>query len=80
MLISWMTKEIGKKPKTNGFGSINDGDDCSRNPRRKWLEVSVVTYKAYVILLQFLVIAMNAMVTKLSIDTQEHLVETRSRD
>lgn len=30
-----MTKNRGKIRKTKGFGSMNDGEDCSRNPCRK---------------------------------------------
>ena len=35
MRISWITKDSGKIPKTKGFGSVKNGEDCSRNPHKK---------------------------------------------
>ena len=45
----------------------------------KWLELLIVTYKAYVIQLGVFVIAMNALMTRLRISIQECLLETRSK-
>ena len=79
MRISWMIKNSEKIPKRRDLDLSTMAKTVHPILARKWLEVSIVTYKAYVTQMRFLVIAMNAMVTMLSIAIQEYLVETRSR-
>ena len=44
-----MTRKSAEDSENVGCASINDSEDFSRILARKWLEVSIVTYKAYAI-------------------------------
>ena len=50
-----------------GFGSSDNGKVCLRNPRKKMAGTFNCDLQAYVIQLRVLVIAMNALVTRLLI-------------